>query len=398
MTTARKTLWLALVVLLVALGIAGVRIGEDLSGGGLQPTALIPADVVAAASLDLDPALDQKLAIRALADHFPSTKGSSDSELRLKGVQLALPGCVSVKRDIASWFGLRIALAVPDTARPSLPTAVIQIRNHKIHTARAAAKRIETCTKGRLRLGIRDHFMLMSPDPTQLTRMMALPRAESLNRDATYERDIHSLHGNQIATVWGDGTKARALLDAIVADVPGASILSRLIPKLSGRAVMGIHATGSTVELQLLTPERLAPRAPAAGESHAGPEDLRTAPATSMAALYSMPATAPEVDAAISAYVPKVLRGGGVLSALLGIPKVTVHRNPDSSIVVSLGPTSTEDPGLRAKALGTIVGYPAVVAFIRPATIPGAPRSLAPIKAIGLVVTRSGATILRIVV
>ena len=51
MSTTRKTLWAAVVIVLVALTFAGARFGGFLPGGGLQPTALIPAYVAAAVAL-----------------------------------------------------------------------------------------------------------------------------------------------------------------------------------------------------------------------------------------------------------------------------------------------------------------------------------------------------------
>lgn len=398
MTTARRTLWGAVAIVLITLGVAGARITGFLSGGGLQPTALIPADVAAAISIDLDPALDQKLAVRSIAKHFPSTKGSSDNKLRLQGLELLLPDCVDPDRDIGSWFGFRVAIAVPsETASTdsSAAVAVIQIRDTKVHAARAAAARIETCAAGRLHLAIRDHFMLLSTSTAVLTRMVALPRAESLNRSARYQSDLASLEGNQIATVWGDGPKVKVLLDSALKDLPGADIVTELLPSLKGRAIVGIHASKTVIEIQLAT---LDVGSLDVARQTVGAEAIASAPTRSMAALFVMPSVAPSVDHVIKSKVPGLLRGGNALTRLVGLPSISNTLNADGSRSISLGPTKDEEAGLRARALADVPGAPAFVLYVRPATIPGSPRQLDPIKAIGVVASRSGYATVRVVV
>lgn len=391
----RRGLVITTCLALLAAVVVGVRVADYLSGGGLQPTALLPADVSAAMVLDLDPALDQKLAIRALASHFPSTRSSSDSDLRTRLMAFVLPGCGAADRDVRPWLGSRVALALPSSVASVAPVVVVQIKSGRVGPAKAGLARMQACSHGALHVGTRDGYALLARNQDQVDRMTALPRAGSLGRDATYVADLKTLHGHQVATIWGDGRRVEGLLDHVATWLPLGSTIRPLLPRLTGRAVVGVHATGSYAEMQVST---IGSTSPSPGGGTMGPAAIAAAGSDSMAAAFTAPSLNGLVDALVTKVVPKSLTSLGAIGRLLRIPSLRSRPGLDGGRVLSLGPTSDEDAGLRSLALAVIPGKSALVLYVRTDTLPGVPQALHSLRAIGVVVTTAGTARIRIVV
>ena len=391
----RRGLAIASCLVVLAAVVVGVRFAQQLSGGGLQPTALLPADASAVMVLDLDPALDQKLAIRALASHFPSTKSASDSDLRTRLMAFVLPGCSQADRDVRPWLGSRVALALPSAQGSIDPVVVVQIKSGRSARARAGLARIATCSHGSLHVGLRDGYALLARTQVQVDRMMTLRRENSLGRDPTYTSDLRTLRGHQLATIWGDGPRVEGLLDHVATWLPLGSTIRPLLPRLGGRAAVGVHATGSYAEMQVSTIGT--PAASAAGVM-TGPATIASAGADSMAAAFTAPSLNGLVDALVTKVVPKSLTSLGAVGRLLRIPSLRSRVGPDGGRLLGIAPTSDEDRGLRSLALAVIPGSPALVLYVRTNTLPGVPESLHRLRAIGIVVTTAGSARIRLVV
>lgn len=390
----RRVYAIAAAALLVIGSIAGVKIASYLSGGGLQPTALLPADVSAAMVLDLNPALDQKLAVRSLASHFPSTKGSSDTDLRIDFISLVLPGCGNANRDVRPWLGSRVALALPSASGSIAPIAVIQIRAGRTEKARDGLARIAACSHGDVRVGVRDGYALVARSDALLARMMAVPRSASLGRDPTYTSDLAILHGHQVATIWGDGRRVDSLLDHVADWLPLGHTIRPLLPRLRGRAVVGVHATGTYAEMQVAT---IGTEVKTPTGEMTGPETIASAPNDLIAAAFTARSLNPLIDTLVKRVVPRSLTSLGPIGRLLRIPSLQARTGPDGGRVLTLAPSSKENKGLRTTALASIPGHPALVLFVRPDVLPGAPTVLKSIRAIGVVVTTSGTARIRVV-
>jgi hypothetical protein len=110
------------------LGAAGVAyaVASFLSGGGLQPEALMPADVVAYADLDLDPAAGQKANLLRFSSAFAGTDArfADAGGIRSALVDRLLGGATVDPDEVEAWLGDRYAVALlgGDAAQP-LPGA-----------------------------------------------------------------------------------------------------------------------------------------------------------------------------------------------------------------------------------------------------------------------------------
>jgi hypothetical protein len=113
------------------LGGTGYAVASYLSGGGPQPVEVLPADTLAFAKLDLDPAADQEAdqeaAVAPLLQQFPDLgAGGDDGDLRSTLVTPLLeenPWGLSYDGDVEPWLGDRMAVAaVPSPVpRPGSP-------------------------------------------------------------------------------------------------------------------------------------------------------------------------------------------------------------------------------------------------------------------------------------
>jgi hypothetical protein len=93
----------------LVLGGTGYAVASDVSGGGAQPEEALPADALAFAKLDLDPAASQKAAVASLLDEFPdlgpagtTTCGARSSHLCWRATPGACPSTVTSSRGWAT--------------------------------------------------------------------------------------------------------------------------------------------------------------------------------------------------------------------------------------------------------------------------------------------------------
>ncbi len=95
-----------------------------LASSGIQPERVLPANTVAFAKLDLDPAAGQKIAAYRLSTKFPSvSKGAADMD-DAKDTLLSKffdkESELDYATDIKPWLGDRVAIAaVPNTTSPT---------------------------------------------------------------------------------------------------------------------------------------------------------------------------------------------------------------------------------------------------------------------------------------
>ncbi len=106
----------------LALGGTGYAAASYLSGGGPQPEEVLPADTLAVAKLDLDPAAGQKAAMASLLAKFPDLATSGDEgDLRSALVTPLLEDDswgLSYDRDVEPWLGDRMAVRRSPTPGP----------------------------------------------------------------------------------------------------------------------------------------------------------------------------------------------------------------------------------------------------------------------------------------
>ncbi|MDH5279416.1 MAG: hypothetical protein OEW53_10290, partial [Actinomycetota bacterium] len=108
-----------LVVAVAAVAVAGAAgaayaVASFLSGGGLQPEALMPADVVAYADVDLDPAAGQKANLVRFTSSFTSAdvRFGDEAGIRSALIDALFESSGTDPAEVEPWLGDRYAVAL----------------------------------------------------------------------------------------------------------------------------------------------------------------------------------------------------------------------------------------------------------------------------------------------
>lgn len=229
---------------------AGVAVAlTQLSGGGVQPEELLPADTVAFAKVDLNPSLGQKIEFVRFISHFSGTFKNFDSKDPVGSVVNQFNQTSSLNWDeIKPWIGSRFAIAGVKGADGILPVLVLGISDEaqmKYYFAKHRPDFKYIVSQGfAIIADSQDTINIISASPTHLTS------------NATFEADIAALGGSQVAVLWGDVKpllkSAGSSIDSLVND-QGLGSISNLVGSASGRVVIGLHFTSNAVAATLLT-------------------------------------------------------------------------------------------------------------------------------------------------
>lgn len=218
-----------------------------LSGGGAQPEDVLPADVMAIAKVDLDPAAGQKLAVYRLAQKFPSLADDVTSEDDVKDQLLRavfedVPD-VDYARDIEPWIGDRAAIsAVPGEETPHVLAAVAYTDREQ---ADAALERLAASDPESSFYAFSENadYVLLGDDQAVVD---AAATTDAVLADAqTFADDVDALDGDQIVTAWADVSAFWRSLpeeDRAAAEEQGL--------EASGRIVIGGRAESDAVEVE----------------------------------------------------------------------------------------------------------------------------------------------------
>lgn len=234
---------------LAALGVAGTAWAtvSFLSGGGSQPEDVLPANVIAVAKLDLDPAASQKIAVFRLAQKFPSTADRVTSEEGLKDQLLAalfsdVPD-VDYATDVQPWIGDRAAIAaVPVPGEePQMLAAVAFTDRQK---AQDSLRDLQADSDDAyFAFSANADYVLLGE--SQAIVDAAAGAQEVLADQQRFTSAVDTLDGDQIVTAWAD-------LDAVWAALPEE--LRSQAPEqqleLAGRVVLGAHASSDAIEVE----------------------------------------------------------------------------------------------------------------------------------------------------
>jgi hypothetical protein len=372
----------------VVLGGTGYAVASYLSGGGAQPEEALPADTLAFAKLDLDPAANQKTAVASLLDRFPDVvEGGGDGDLRGTLVQPLLEGNawgLTYDRDVEPWLGDRMAVAaVPDpgSAEGVAAVVVLAVTDQDEMTDRLGAVQADDFA-----FAVRDDFVLIGQTQETVDRVAAA--GTTLDQDEEYRDDRDALDGDQVAVAWAD---LAGLQDVVGAMAPagGMAGLGGVVPggvgladqALTGRIVLGLHAEPDALEVQGLT-RGVAPddSATTAGPTRLVqdlPEDTLAALSVSglgdaLAAAWAAPEGAgipPEFQqqiAALGLQLPDDLRtvlGSDLALAVSGdlaAPQFgarVVTEDPQRAVEVLTGVLGSPEVGLPAAAVPLADGY-----------------------------------------
>ncbi len=347
----------------LVLGGTGYAVASYLSGGGAQPEEALPADTLAFAKLDLDPAATQKAAAFALLEQFPDLRtGGDDGDLKSALVTPLLEDDrwgLSYDSDVEPWLGDRMAVAaVPDPGSEAgiASVVVLAVTDQEVMTDRLGA--VEDAD---FAFAVRDDHVLIGETQETVDRLAATE--STLAEDEDYTGDLAALDGDQVAVAWADLAGLQDVLGGTMASV-GADLGGQ---PLTGRMVLGVHAEADALEVEGLTRDVTAPTGAVAATEPTRlvldlPED--TLAALSISGLGDGVAEAwtsaegtgvpPEIEeqiAALGVDLPDDLRtilGSDFVVAVLGdvaAPQFGVR-------------AVTEDPQRAVQVLGEVLGSP----------------------------------------
>ena len=252
----RKLIAGGAVLAVLAAGAVAAYAYTALASSGSQPEKVLPANTVAFAKLDLDPAAGQKIAVYRLSKKFPKiVKGAGnldDERHQLLSMFFDDQSELDYRTDIKPWLGDRIAVAaVPDrNSQAGLDPvlAVAYTDEAKMKAAMSKAARTER-DFGYVTM---NSYVLISDSQPHADAVLAGTRQGTLAKSQHYSADLKSLHGDQIAVGWADAGAAVAAVKA----GHGATTSSRLedLRRLdsfaaSGRIIMGAHADSDYLEI-----------------------------------------------------------------------------------------------------------------------------------------------------
>ncbi len=259
---AKKIIAGAAVVTVLAGGAVAAYAYTMLASSGVQPERVLPADTVAFAKIDLDPAADQKVAVYRLSGKFPKvSRGAGNIEQEKNSLLAAVFGDqdgLDYNTDIKPWLGDRIAIAaVPDAGSSEGldPVAAVAYTNE---AKMKAAMSKESRTDKNFGYASLNGYVLISNSQPHADAAVAGARRASLSGNDHYQADLNSLHGNQVAVGWADLGAATAALKAAHPSADSGSSFGALnyadtLATTKGRVVLGAHAEVDYLEVSAVT-------------------------------------------------------------------------------------------------------------------------------------------------
>ncbi len=180
------------------------------TGSGEQAVAALPADSLAAATIDLDPSAAQKVSALRFFAKFPgetARDAAGADDLRqafYEGITQASPAAPPWS-EVDPWLGDRVGIALrpPETAGGDpYPVIALQVRD-----ADAARQSLQGMgTMGGTPVGVAGDgdWVVLADTPQRATAAWTAARVSPLAEDADYRSDLAELGAAGVATFWGD--------------------------------------------------------------------------------------------------------------------------------------------------------------------------------------------------
>ncbi|MEV0379015.1 hypothetical protein [Nonomuraea sp. NPDC050643] len=206
----------------VVLGGGAVWAVGAFGGGGTQPNEVLPANSVAYARIDLDPAANQKLALFQLARKFTVTKDSFSGEDPRKALFETLndgDDKVDFAKDVDPWLGSRIGVAAVPSGKEEPDFAVaVQVKDQEQAKA-GIAKLMDGDKYG---IAFREDYALLTA-----TQQLADKYAQgegSLADNSEFSDDMGAVGEEGVLSFWADMGGMLELAKKEVAGTPQAAL------------------------------------------------------------------------------------------------------------------------------------------------------------------------------
>ncbi|SEG56835.1 Protein of unknown function [Nonomuraea solani] len=193
---------IAAALAVVVLGGGAVWAVGAFGGGGTQPNDVLPANSIAYARIDLDPAANQKLALFQLARKFTVTKDSFSGEDPRQALFNQLndgDDKVDFAKDVDPWLGSRIGFAAVPSGKEEPDFAVaVQVKDQELAKA-GLAKLMKGEKYG---VAFREDYALLSS-----TQELATKFAQgegSLSDNSEFSDDMGAVGEQGVLSFWAD--------------------------------------------------------------------------------------------------------------------------------------------------------------------------------------------------
>lgn len=220
-----------------------------LSGGGTQPESVLPSDTVAFAKIDLNPSAGQKINFVRFVSQFPSTfKGfNSDDPVGSFITQANLNDSINWT-EAKNWIGNRYAIAGVESARGVEPVVVLAVKDESAMKYYFAKHNPET------HFMMKSGYVLLSSNQSTLDLIASSPK--HLTDNPLFKDDLAALGGDQVALGWADSKRFIQAERGLISDLAsnnGLNDITKTIEAATGRFVLGIHFTSTSVAATFLT-------------------------------------------------------------------------------------------------------------------------------------------------
>ncbi|MGQ0629609.1 MAG: hypothetical protein ACT4P1_01105 [Sporichthyaceae bacterium] len=242
--------------LVAGTGATALAVATYLSGGGTQPEDVLRSGALAFAKVDLDPSVNQKLALwqlsRKLPADFLTDRDAVNEDTPIKDVLLGAlfeDSEVDFEADIAPWLGDRAGVALyppaPGAEEPQVAVAVqfddFTAMNAAL-TRRSAVEPMGWTTRG--------NYVVISETSAE-ARALATPDAKAaLSTQRDYRDDVAALDGDQVALAWADFGAVLTAFTGLATEEESAEITAAFPGGLpQGRIAVGLHAGKDHLEV-----------------------------------------------------------------------------------------------------------------------------------------------------
>lgn len=238
------------IVAALALPACGTKTDEATRAAGITP-----ANALGLVSVNLEPSIDQKRNLMAIARRFPGAKEVVKEEFdetrdKLLGDLVSEVG-LDFERDVRSWLGNEVALVVlaPEDGRP--PTFVVLVHTTDTSRARAAMDKAAGDDDFDTVYRIVEDFVVLAEDGNE-RGLDAIERQAGkddagLARSERFTTYVDQLAGDRLVLAWVD---VRAVVESVdeLGEVPGFDVAGLL--NRTGPAAIDVHAEHDAVVMQ----------------------------------------------------------------------------------------------------------------------------------------------------
>ena len=247
------------VAVLAAVVGGGAYAYNQLSGGGSQPSDVMPSSMQVYARLDLDPGASQKIELFKLLNKVPEVgealgiEDADKSDVRkLIFDEIASNACpdLDYEKDVEPWLGDRVGIGANIDDEQFI--IAVQVKDEK--KSEDGLDALFKCGDEDYGIAFYEGYALLSDTQKSVDDALDAAKKESLSDNAEFSKSMDALGEKGVASAWVD---AGSLVDSLK-DLPEFAELSAEQRKQiedAGSAAMALRVDGNAVELAGLTNE-----------------------------------------------------------------------------------------------------------------------------------------------